>query len=67
MRRQRICDRTPPGETCGQYTRRGPRVRGMRGHFLRQLEGMKRRLLNLLTALSLLMFVAVCVLWVRSY
>ena len=28
---------------------------------------MKRRLLNLLTALSLLMFVAVCVLWVRSY
>jgi hypothetical protein len=29
--------------------------------------GMKRRLLNLLTALSLLLCVAVCVLWVRSY
>ena len=28
---------------------------------------MVRRLLNLLTALSLLLFVAVCVLWVRSY
>jgi len=28
---------------------------------------MKRRLLNLLTALSLLLRVAVCVLWVRSY
>jgi hypothetical protein len=28
---------------------------------------MKRRLLNLLTALSLLVFVAVCVLWLRSY
>jgi hypothetical protein len=28
---------------------------------------MKRRLLNLLTALSLLLCVAVCVLWVRSY
>ena len=28
---------------------------------------MKRRLLNLLTALSLLMCAAVCVLWVRSY
>jgi hypothetical protein len=28
---------------------------------------MKRRLLNLLTALSLLAFVAVCVLWVRSH
>ena len=27
---------------------------------------MKRRLLNLLTALSLLLCVAVCVLWVRS-
>src|SRR3954470_7391663 len=28
---------------------------------------MKRRLLNLLTLLSLLLFVAVCMLWVRSY
>ena len=28
---------------------------------------MKRRVLNLLTALSLLLCVAVCVLWVRSY
>ena len=28
---------------------------------------MTRRLLNLLTALALLLFVAVCVLWVRSY
>ena len=28
---------------------------------------MRRRLLNLLTALSLLLFVAVCVMWVRSY
>jgi hypothetical protein len=28
---------------------------------------MNRRLLNLLTALSLLLFVVVCVLWVRSY
>jgi len=28
---------------------------------------MRRRLLNLLTALSLLLCVAVCVLWVRSY
>ena len=28
---------------------------------------MNRRLLNLLTALSLLLCVAVCVLWVRSY
>jgi hypothetical protein len=28
---------------------------------------MKRRLLNLLTALSLLLCVAACVLWVRSY
>jgi hypothetical protein len=28
---------------------------------------MKRRLLNLLTALSLLLFVAMVVLWVRSY
>ena len=27
----------------------------------------RRRLLNLLTALSLLLCVAVCVLWVRSY
>ena len=29
--------------------------------------GVKQRLLNLLTALSLLLCVAVCVLWVRSY
>ena len=29
--------------------------------------GLRRRLLNLLTALSLLLCVAVCVLWVRSY
>ena len=29
--------------------------------------GMKRRLLNLLTALSMLLCVAVCVLWVRSF
>jgi len=28
---------------------------------------MRRRLLNVLTALSLLLFLAACVFWVRSY
>ena len=32
-----------------------------------RLEGMTRRLLNLLTALSLLLCVALVVLWVRRY
>src|SRR4051794_5023437 len=42
-------------------------VPGMWHDRFRQHNGMKRRLLNLLTALSLLMCVAVCVLWARSY
>lgn len=39
----------------------------MRGGRFRQHNGMKRRLLNLLTAGSLLLFVAVAALWVRSH
>jgi hypothetical protein len=47
--------------------RNARQVPGMRHGRFRQGVGMKRRLVNLLTILSLLLCVAVCALWVRSY
>ena len=49
---------------------RPPRLAGQVSrvrHARRDDTRMRRRLLNLLTALSLLLCVAVCVLWARSY
>src|SRR5215212_5443959 len=61
--------RQPPRRLCLrlQPPRHARPVPGMWDARRRLYYGMKRRLLNLLTALSLLLFVSACVLWARSY